>query len=83
MDGRIHVGIDHEGMQVMVRGTAVSAVTVGGAIQTVIADEYEAKYPYRPSGPTLADHPRTCPGVENRYHRLVRPQPRLQFVFLR
>ncbi|MGA9595263.1 MAG: pyridoxamine 5'-phosphate oxidase family protein [Acidimicrobiia bacterium] len=48
-DGRLHVGIDHEGMQVMVRGVA-SAVTVAGAMQTVIADGYEDKYPYRPEG---------------------------------
>lgn len=48
-DGRLHLGADHEGMQVIVRGTA-SAITIGGAMQTVIADGYEDKYPYRPTG---------------------------------
>jgi hypothetical protein len=48
-DGRVHLGADHEGMQVMVRGEA-APVTIGGAMQTVIADEYADKYPYRPEG---------------------------------
>ena len=37
-DGRVHLGADHEGMQIMVRGVAM------------IADSYEAKYPSRPEG---------------------------------
>lgn len=48
-DGRIHIGVDHGGMQVMVRGTAVRTEVEAG-LQAAIADEYEAKYPYRPAG---------------------------------
>jgi hypothetical protein len=48
-DGRVHIGADHDGMQVMVRGAAVQT-TVSPETQAAIADGYEAKYPYRPSG---------------------------------
>ena len=48
-DGRCHLGVDHEATQIMVRGTAES-VTVDAVTQTAIADGYEAKYPYRPTG---------------------------------
>lgn len=47
-DDRIHLGIDHRGMQVMVRGTAVHTEVEAG-LQAAIADQYEAKYPYRPA----------------------------------
>ncbi len=48
-DGRIHISVDHGGMQVMVRGTA-AGTEVDAGLQSAIADEYEAKYPYRPAG---------------------------------
>lgn len=48
-DGRVHLGIDHGGMQVMVRGTA-SQVDLPGDLQREVADAYQAKYPYRPAG---------------------------------
>jgi len=48
-DGRVHIGADHAGMQLMVRGAA-SHTTVAPQTQTAIADAYEAKYPYRPTG---------------------------------
>jgi nitroimidazol reductase NimA-like FMN-containing flavoprotein (pyridoxamine 5'-phosphate oxidase superfamily) len=48
-NGRCHLGVDHEGTQVMVRGPA-EMVTVDAPTQTAIADVYEAKYPYRPTG---------------------------------
>jgi hypothetical protein len=46
-DGRVDVGVDSDGMQVMVRGVAAK-VEVADDTQTAIADGYEAKYPYRP-----------------------------------
>jgi hypothetical protein len=48
-DGRVHLGIDHDGTQVMVRGTA-ALVDVSVDLQRVVADAYERKYPYRPAG---------------------------------
>ncbi len=48
-DGRVHIGVDHNGMQAMVRGIA-GATDVDEATQTAIADNYDAKYPYRPTG---------------------------------
>jgi len=48
-DGATHIGIDHDGIQAMVRGTATHT-NVDAATQTSIADGYEAKYPYRPTG---------------------------------
>lgn len=48
-DGSIHIGVDHDGMQAMVRGTA-AWVEVDPEPQTRIADAYDAKYPYRPEG---------------------------------
>jgi hypothetical protein len=48
-DGRAHLGIDHAGMQVMVRGTA-EQVRVAAELQRAIGDAYRAKYPYRPGG---------------------------------
>jgi len=48
-DGRTQIGIDHEGMQIMVRGSA-RKMTLDPAAQRAVADCFEAKYPYRPSG---------------------------------
>ena len=48
-DGRVHLGVDHGGTQVMVRGTA-SKVDLPGNLQREVADNYESKYPYRPTG---------------------------------
>ena len=45
----VHVGIDHDGVQVMVRGRATKR-EVDSATQTSIADVYAAKHPYRPEG---------------------------------
>jgi hypothetical protein len=48
-DGRIQIGIDHEGMQIMVRGTATKQ-TLDPATQQIVANCFAAKYPYRPTG---------------------------------
>jgi hypothetical protein len=47
--GRVHLGVDHEGTQVMVRGQAVQ-IDVSADLQQAVADVYDAKYPYRPTG---------------------------------
>jgi len=48
-DGRVHVSVDHDAVQVMVRGAA-TAIDVDAETRAEIADQYEAKYPYRPEG---------------------------------
>jgi nitroimidazol reductase NimA-like FMN-containing flavoprotein (pyridoxamine 5'-phosphate oxidase superfamily) len=48
----VHVGVDGDGLQVMVRGTAAKH-DVDAATQRAIADVYTAKYPYRPEGTTF------------------------------
>jgi hypothetical protein len=45
----VHLGVDHAGLQVMVRGGAAQE-EVDATLQSAIADGYEAKYPYRPEG---------------------------------
>jgi hypothetical protein len=48
-DGATHVGVDHGGLQVMVRGTA-AYTEVDSAVRQAIIECYGAKYPYRPEG---------------------------------
>jgi hypothetical protein len=48
-DGRVHLGVDHGGTQVMVRGIA-TPVDLTADLQQAVADVYDAKYPYRPAG---------------------------------
>jgi hypothetical protein len=48
-DGRVHLGVDHGGTQVIVRGTA-SQVDLPGDLQREVADAYDSRYPYRPEG---------------------------------
>ena len=48
-DAHTQIGVDHAGMQIMVRGTA-ERITVAEDVRRAIADGYDAKYPYRPTG---------------------------------
>jgi nitroimidazol reductase NimA-like FMN-containing flavoprotein (pyridoxamine 5'-phosphate oxidase superfamily) len=48
----VHVGVDGDGLQVMVRGRATKR-DVDSATQTMIADVYAGKHPYRPEGHTF------------------------------
>jgi len=48
----VHVGVEHASRHVMVRGTATKT-DVDDETQNAIADNYEEKYEYRPSGTTF------------------------------